>query len=109
VDAEPDGLVFDASSVKVAEIRPQDEYGGKRVTLLCMLGPACLKPASVVVGLSHGRQGPPGSQAASKSVFPPAAARGGSRNRASSATTVLSSSGEAVIAFMRKKAFHCVG
>jgi hypothetical protein len=43
MDAEPDGLVFDASSVKVAEIRPQDEYGGKRVTLLCMLGPARLK------------------------------------------------------------------
>ncbi len=43
MEVEPDGLRFEASSVQVAEIRPQDEYGGRRVTLLCSLGPARLK------------------------------------------------------------------
>ena len=43
MSVEPDGLTFDASSIRVAEIRPQDEYGGRRVTLLCSLGPARLK------------------------------------------------------------------
>lgn len=43
MSVEPDGVTFDASSIRVAEIRPQDEYGGRRVTLLCSLGPARLK------------------------------------------------------------------
>jgi predicted nucleotidyltransferase component of viral defense system len=43
MSVEPDGLTFDASSIRVAEIRPQDDYGGRRVTLLCSLGPARLK------------------------------------------------------------------
>ena len=29
MSVESDGLRFDASSVRVAEIRPQDEYGGR--------------------------------------------------------------------------------
>lgn len=35
---EPDGLEFDPSSVAVVPIRPEDEYGGRRVTLVAHLG-----------------------------------------------------------------------
>ena len=40
---EDDGLVFDASSVKVAEIRDTQEYGGFRVLLTARLGTAVLR------------------------------------------------------------------
>jgi predicted nucleotidyltransferase component of viral defense system len=40
---EDDGLVFDASSVKVAEIRDTQEYGGFRVLLTAKLGTANLR------------------------------------------------------------------
>jgi predicted nucleotidyltransferase component of viral defense system len=40
---EPDGLVFDVDSMRVAPIRPLDAYGGQRVTLVARLGPARLR------------------------------------------------------------------
>jgi len=40
MDVEPDGLVFDADTVKVAPIREEQEYGGRRVTLTAFLGKA---------------------------------------------------------------------
>jgi predicted nucleotidyltransferase component of viral defense system len=42
-DVEPDGIAFDVSSIRVAAIRPEDDYGGQRVTLLGRLGPARLR------------------------------------------------------------------
>ena len=41
VDVEPDGLVF-PSSIRVAPIRPEDDYGGLRATLRARLGKARL-------------------------------------------------------------------
>jgi predicted nucleotidyltransferase component of viral defense system len=49
-EVEPDGLVFDAQSVRVAPIRVEDAYGGYRVTLLGHLGPARLR-VQVDVGI----------------------------------------------------------
>jgi predicted nucleotidyltransferase component of viral defense system len=43
VDVAPDGLVFEASSIEVAAIRPEDVYGGKRVKVRARLGPARLR------------------------------------------------------------------
>src|SRR5262249_9762553 len=43
VDVEPDGLLFDTNSIRVAPIRPGDACGGQRVTLLARLGPARLR------------------------------------------------------------------
>jgi len=40
---EDDGLIFEASSVKVAEIRDTQEYGGFRVLLTARLGTAVLR------------------------------------------------------------------
>jgi hypothetical protein len=40
---EDDGLAFDASSVKVTEIRDTQEYGGFRVLLTARLGTAILR------------------------------------------------------------------
>lgn len=42
LDVEPDGVVFDASSIAVARIREEDAYGGRRVTLSGLLGRARL-------------------------------------------------------------------
>ncbi len=42
MEVEDDGLTFDPSSIRVAAIRPEDDYGGQRVTLLGRLGPARL-------------------------------------------------------------------
>jgi len=50
VDVTPDGLTFDSSSIRVAAIRPEDAYGGQRVTLLARLGPARLR-VQVDVGI----------------------------------------------------------
>jgi hypothetical protein len=47
---EDDGLTFDPSSIRVTPIRPEDEYGGQRVTLLGRLGPARLR-VQVDVGI----------------------------------------------------------
>lgn len=43
VPVEPDGLDFDADSIRVTAIRAEDEYGGQRVTLLARLGRARLR------------------------------------------------------------------
>ena len=37
---EPDGIVFDESSIRVTEIREEQEYGGSRVKLMGLLGKA---------------------------------------------------------------------
>jgi len=50
VEVEPDGLLFDSNSIRVAPIRPEDAYGGQRVTLLARLGPARLR-VQVDVGI----------------------------------------------------------
>lgn len=47
---EPDGLEFDAASIKVAAIRPEHAYGGQRVTMLAHLGSARLR-VQVDVGI----------------------------------------------------------
>lgn len=39
-DVEPDGLIFDASSVRMSEIREDQEYGGCRVQLVAYLANA---------------------------------------------------------------------
>ncbi|MGH7503936.1 MAG: nucleotidyl transferase AbiEii/AbiGii toxin family protein [Longimicrobiales bacterium] len=38
IPVEPDGLVFDTASICVAAIRPEEAYGGQRVTLVARLG-----------------------------------------------------------------------
>ncbi len=43
IDVEPDGIVFEPSSIAVTPIREEDAYGGKRVTIAGHLGPAKLK------------------------------------------------------------------
>lgn len=50
IDVEPDGMTFDASSIRIAAIRPEDDYGGQRITLLGRLGPARLR-VQVDVGI----------------------------------------------------------
>jgi hypothetical protein len=50
VEVEPDGIRFDAGSIRVTAIRPEDAYGGQRVTLLGHLGPARLR-VQVDVGI----------------------------------------------------------
>ena len=49
VEAEPDGLEFNANSVKAAPIREEQEYQGRRVTLTAFLGKARI-PIQVDVG-----------------------------------------------------------
>jgi predicted nucleotidyltransferase component of viral defense system len=49
-EVEPDGLVFDVDSIRIVAIRPEDAYGGQRVTLLARLGPAHLR-VQVDVGI----------------------------------------------------------
>jgi predicted nucleotidyltransferase component of viral defense system len=43
LDVEPDGLEFDAASLRVAPIRVENAYGGRRVTLVGHLGAARLR------------------------------------------------------------------
>lgn len=50
VEVEPDGLAFDVASMQVAAIRPEDPYGGQRVTVQARLGPARLR-VQVDVGI----------------------------------------------------------
>ena len=49
-DVEDDGLVFDASSVRISEIRDDQEYGGFRLSLSAKLGTAQV-PVQVDVGI----------------------------------------------------------
>lgn len=50
VPVEPDGMRYEPASVRVAAIRPEDAYGGKRVTLDARLGAARLR-VQVDVGI----------------------------------------------------------
>ena len=50
LEVEPDALTYDASSILVTAIRPDDDYGGCRATLRARLGPACLR-VQVDVGI----------------------------------------------------------
>jgi predicted nucleotidyltransferase component of viral defense system len=50
IEVEPDGMTFDASSIRVDAIRPEDDYGGQRVALFGHLGPARLR-VQVDVGI----------------------------------------------------------
>jgi len=50
VPVEPDGMTYQADTIRIAEIRPEDVYGGKRVTLRAHLGPARLR-VQVDVGI----------------------------------------------------------
>lgn len=50
VETEPDGLTFDPSSIRVTAIRPEDAYGGQRVTMQARLGNARL-PIQIDVGI----------------------------------------------------------
>jgi hypothetical protein len=50
LEVEPDGMTFDASSIRIAAIRPEDAYGGQRVTLRAHLGAARLR-VQVDVGI----------------------------------------------------------
>lgn len=43
IRVEPDGLIFEERSIRVAAIRREDVYGGQRVTLLAHLGSARLR------------------------------------------------------------------
>ncbi len=49
VEMKADGLVFDPNSVRVAEIREEQEYGGQRVHLLAALGRARI-PLQIDIG-----------------------------------------------------------
>jgi hypothetical protein len=46
---EPDGLIFDAASIRVEEIRELQEYGGKRITLSVRLDTAVI-PLQIDIG-----------------------------------------------------------
>lgn len=50
VNVEPDGMTFDAATIRVAPIRPEDVYGGRRVALLARLGSARIR-VQVDVGI----------------------------------------------------------
>lgn len=65
VSVEPDGLSFIASSVRAAEIRDRQEYGGVRVKLTAMLGKARI-PLQVDVGF-----GDAVTPRAEEATFPP--------------------------------------
>jgi predicted nucleotidyltransferase component of viral defense system len=43
VAVEPDALDFDVDSIRIVPIRPEDAYGGQRVTLVAYLGSARLR------------------------------------------------------------------
>ncbi len=50
VEVEPDAMTYPGDSIRVAAIRPEDAYGGKRVTLQSHLGAARLR-VQVDVGI----------------------------------------------------------
>lgn len=49
IDVEPDGLIYDISTVEVVPIREEQEYQGQRITLTAFLGKARI-PVQVDVG-----------------------------------------------------------
>jgi len=50
MDVAPDGLTFDIDSIRVAPIRHEDAYGGRRVKLTARLGPARI-PLQIDIGV----------------------------------------------------------
>ncbi|MGH7469674.1 MAG: nucleotidyl transferase AbiEii/AbiGii toxin family protein [Longimicrobiales bacterium] len=42
-EVEPDGMTYDPTSIRIHEIRPEDGYGGKRITLAARLGNARMR------------------------------------------------------------------
>ena len=42
-EVEPDAVMFDTSSIRISSIRPEDIYGGRRITLLARLGSARIR------------------------------------------------------------------
>jgi hypothetical protein len=50
IEVEPDGVTFETPTIRVSDIRPEDTYGGRRVTLLARLGTARIR-LQVDVGL----------------------------------------------------------
>jgi predicted nucleotidyltransferase component of viral defense system len=42
-EVEPDAVTFDTSSIRISAIRPEDIYGGRRITLLARLGSARIR------------------------------------------------------------------
>jgi len=58
VEVEPDAMYYLDDSIRVADIRPEDAYGGKRVTLRAQLGSARLR-VQVDVGIGDAVWPPP--------------------------------------------------
>jgi hypothetical protein len=58
LEVEPDGMAYLASTIRVAPIRPEDAYGGLRVTLQARLGNARL-PMQVDIGIGDAVAPPP--------------------------------------------------
>lgn len=58
LEVEPDAMVYLADTITVAAIRPEDAYGGRRVTLSSRLGKAKLK-VQVDVGIGDAITPPP--------------------------------------------------
>ncbi len=58
LEVEPDAMVYLADTITVAAIRPEDAYGGRRVTLSSRLGKARLK-VQVDVGIGDAITPPP--------------------------------------------------
>jgi predicted nucleotidyltransferase component of viral defense system len=50
IEVKPDGLTYDPATIRVAAIRPEDIYGGQRISLQARLGPARLR-VQVDVGI----------------------------------------------------------
>lgn len=50
IQVESDGIEFDAGSIRVEAIRPEDAYGGQRLNLIAHLGPARVR-VQVDVGI----------------------------------------------------------
>jgi hypothetical protein len=57
-DVEPDGLTSDTASIRIEPIRLQDDYGGKRISVVARLGPARI-PIQVDVGVGDAVVPPP--------------------------------------------------
>ena len=58
VEVEPDAMTYDQDTIRVAGIRDEDAYGGRRVTLRAQLGSARLR-VQVDVGLGDAVSPPP--------------------------------------------------
>lgn len=73
VPVEPDGLDFDPSRISIAEIREDEQYGGKRVGLITRLGDAVI-PVQVDVAFGDAVT-PPAQMADLPTILPSPAPR----------------------------------